>query len=396
MGRLGCARARCQWRAMALVVALCVLAACGPSGTTTRRPTPVMGSVGAANMLFEAGATTPGSFTAAGLTAPSIQGGDVVMSWSWLEPNPPVDGAHQYNWSPFDSEVAQWHRAGKRVMLLVRYVGDAAGPGSCDGEQMMPAWEIARVPHVCGASGAIIPNYFDPTFIADLQAFVAAIGSHYGHSPDRSAIAYVRIATGVGGEETAVKGDWRDWAAFEQMARWGYTPYAWRDWVEARLSSYQQAFAWTIVLNSVDVIVDSASNCTPAGPCLFRDPQPDPTSGQTGLPIQAEIAYWAAAHGFGIGQQGLAPGYDTARIREITAYIKAHWPRTFIEFQTVQTDNDPASIEGNIQTAFCYGGSTIEWYPVVATNAAYQQAFARWDQLTRGVAHPVSGYCDKL
>jgi hypothetical protein len=376
-----------------------LLAACGPSSTTPGRPTVTASTTGIdiANMLFEAGASAPGQFTTAGLTTSGIQGDDVVITWNWLEPDAPVNGVHQYNWAPFDSQIAQWHQAGKRVMLLVRYVGTqgAAAPG-CAGPQLMPDWELARIPHTCGMAGEVLPNYFDPTFIADLDGFVAAIGAHYAQSQDKSAIAYARIATGVGGEETAVKGDWRDWPAFQQMAQWGYTPYAWRNWVEARLSSYHQSLPWTTVLNAIDVIVDSANNCSASGPCHFSDSKADPTSGQTGLTIQAQIAYWAAAHGLGIGQQGLAPGYDTGGIREITAYVVAHWPSTFIEFQTDKTENDLGSVQGNIQTAYCYGGKTIEWYPNVATNAAYQQAFAHWDQYVRGQAQPPSGYCNGL
>jgi hypothetical protein len=399
-GRIRACGARGISRILILLSMLSLLvAACGPSGTTPSHPTPTTtasvssGTQAPANMQFEAAATAPGTFNAAGLTEAGIQGVDVEIRWSWLEPDAPVNGVHHYNWSPFDSEIAQWHNAGKRVMLLVHYIG---GSGSCSSAQMMPDWEITRIPHVCGSYGEIIPDYFDPTFVSDLETFVRAIGNHYAQSPSKNALAYVRIATGVGGEETAVKGDWRDWSTFEQVTQWGYTPYTWRDWVEARLTTYQHAFPWTIVLNAVNVIVTSANNCSPAGPCTFRDPNRDPTTGQTGLTIQAEIAYWAADHGLGIGQQGLAPGYTYANIPGITAYIRAHWSKTFIEFQTNMAENDPSSVQGNIRTAYCYGGKTIEWYANVATNPAYQRVFQDWNQLASGQTKPPSGYCTGL
>ncbi len=342
-----------------------------PSGatTTTLASTPTATGVS----LPIAGRTANMQFTAQGNASgpnqPGLQGADIEIRWNWLEPNAPINGVHQYDWAQFDSTIARWHAAGKRVMLLVHYTDYT---GSCSSQQEMPAWEIARIQHVCdSAYGVVTPNYFDPTFITDLRTFVHAIGDHYAASPYKGDIAYVRVGTGIGGEEIPNRGGPTNLPVWNQLQQWGYTPIAWRNWVESRLSDYQAAFPYTTVLNSVNTL-------------WATDPAADPTTGMTGLSIQSEIAYWAAAHGFGIGCQTLSPGFDYAKIREITTYIRAHWPQTFIEFQTKTGVASVAEVQGDIQTAYCYGAKAIEWYANVANTASYQQAFQTWEQLSSG------------
>jgi hypothetical protein len=316
-----------------------------------------------------------------GASNPALVGADIEIRWSWLEPNAPVNGMHTYDWAPFDDLIARWHAAGKRVMLLVHYI---AYTGSCSGEQEMPTWELARVPHTCDQqNGVVLPDYFDPTFVADLQGFVRAIGAHYAASPYKADIAYVRIGVGVGGEAFPVKTGPNDEQAWAQLQSWRYTPYVWRDWIESRLGDYRAAFPWTLVI-------------APVNNQFFTDPQPDPTTGQARLTLQAEIAYWAAAHGYGIGQQGLAPGYNYAGIRDICRYVLAHWPSTFIQFQTTSSVHDAATINEDIQTARCYGGKVIEWYAKPANDPALIPAIQRFNDLATGRASIPADYCSEL
>jgi hypothetical protein len=58
---------------------------------------------------------------------------------------------------------------------------------------------------------------------------------------------------------------------------------------------------------------------------------------QAGKQFILDVAYWAAAHGIGVGAQGLVPNYPSnyADIKAILAYIQAHYPQTYIQFQTV-------------------------------------------------------------
>ncbi len=376
-------QSRHSWCSVLWCSFLCGLIAAGVTAcgevhrsTVNNTPTPLSptGPI-AGSMQFTAQADPNGVSNAA------LVGADVEIRWSWLEPNAPANGTHQYDWAQFDDIIARWHAAGKRVMLLVHYTDYT---GSCSSQQEMPAWEIARIQHVCdSAYGVVTPNYFDPTFITDLRTFVHAIGDHYAASPYKGDIAYVRIGVGVGGEAFPNKTGPNDQPTWSQMQSWGYTPYTWREWIEDRLSDYKSMFPWTRVI-------------APVNNQFFTDPQPDPTTGLTGLTLQMEIAYWAASRGFGIGQQGLAPGYNYAGIRDICRYVRAHWPGTFIQFQTTSGTRDADTINGDIQTAFCYGGTVIEWYAKPANDPAFASAYEHFNDLVTGRVSAPADYCSSL
>lgn len=106
----------------------------------------------------------------------------------------------------------------------------------------------------------------------------------------------------------------------------------------------------------------------------------DPT---TGVPVQMEVAYWAAAHGMGVGALGLVPYYPSnyAGIKTIVAYILSHYPQTYIQFQTVVGIPEPRVIQRDIQTASQLGARSIEWYEDDATNPNYQSYFLKWQHM---------------
>lgn len=342
---------------LAMITISAELAGCGvPSNTPTPTPTATGQASGIpANIDYEPGGY--GDFEQQALTDPRIGAVDINMNWNAVEPTPPTNGVHHYVWGPADAEVQDWAAAGKKVVLVVRYAADQEA--SCDGTQMMPQWELQRIPTFCDAQyGTVIPNYFDPTFISDLQTYIWAIGTHFGASSTKSSILYVRVGLGLVGESFPVwhmRSNVQGWA---QLQAWGYSPAKWEAWQEARLAFINRVFSYTTVIYPVN---DQEAN--------------DPA---TGLPLQAAVAYWAAARGIGIGQQGLVPDYTYARIDVICAQVRQRWPSTYIEFQTVGPVSDRVEVLGDIETAQRYGARFIEWYARDAVNASFQPLFQQW------------------
>ena len=356
--------------AAALVILAAAVLAIGPARlfvhatTPTATPTvsgttaaPTSGMPYPANIDFEAGSpNAPGKYTASALSAPGIGAVTVQLNWDAMETSPGV-----FNWAPVDKEVADWASRGKQFILIVRLQGGT----SCTGRQVLPAWEIARVPHLCAAyPGDIIPDYFDPTYTADSHAYIQAIGQHFAQSPYRSHLAYVRIAKGRGGENMPIKGGPSD-PAWAQLQRWGLTPDTLKQYHEQRLLFEQSLFPYTHVIYNVD-------------PLGVQDPA-------TGQPLQQVIAEFAAAHGMGVGYNGLRPGSSGGIGRSSLAQ---KYPNTYITFQTVFSVGSLSAIQGDITTASGAGGRAIEWYTGDATNPAYQSAFQQWQSTVD------TKYCD--
>jgi hypothetical protein len=313
---------------------------------------PTVGGVGVslpypANIDFEAGAANaPGKYNPAALNAPGIDAVAVQLNWDAMEPSPGV-----FNWAPVDQEVADWATHGKQFILIVRLQGGT----SCTGTQTLPAWEIAKVPHLCAAfPGDIIPDYLDPTYTADSHAYIQAIGQHFAQSPYLSHLAFVRVAKGRGGENMPIKGGPSD-PAWSQLAQWGLTPDTLKQYQEQRLLFEQGVFPSAQVIYNVD----------PLG-------VPDPATGQ---PLQQAVAAFAAAHGMGVGYNGLTPGSSGGIGR---SGLLRQYPHTYITFQTVFSVGSASGIQGDITTAQSAGGRAIEWYTGDATNPTNQTAFAQW------------------
>jgi hypothetical protein len=344
-----------------LAIPALLLAHAGPSSTGNRVPT--SGSPYPANIDFEAGAAnSPGKYNPAALAAPGIGGVAVQLNWDAMEPTPGT-----FNWAPVDQEVADWAAHNKKFILIVRLQGGS----SCTGTQTLPAWEIAKVPHLCAAfPGDVIPDYLDPTYTADSHAYIQAIGQHFAQSPFRGNLAYVRIAMGRGGENMPVKGGPSD-PAWAQLQQWGLTPSALVQYQEQRLLFEQSLFPYTHVVYNVD-------------PLGVKDPQ-------TGQSIQQAVALFAAAHGMGVGYNGLTPG-STGGIA--ANGVAQRYPNTYITFQTVYSIGNTSTAQADISTASNAGGRAIEWYTGDATNPANQPAFEQWQATVTskfGTMNPGSG-----
>ncbi|HEV7235916.1 MAG TPA: hypothetical protein VGN15_07035, partial [Ktedonobacteraceae bacterium] len=174
--------------ALALVALILLATAIAiPLSGTTMHPASANGSTYPANIEYDHN-TPYGWYEQSNLTNPNISAVDINMNWSDVEPQ---QGA--FNWAPADQEMADWSSHGKKFTLIIRYVHELAQKSCNNGNQWMPAWELARIPNFCSAGGEYVPDYFDTTFQSDLQAYVAAIAQHVAASPYISSLEFVRI-----------------------------------------------------------------------------------------------------------------------------------------------------------------------------------------------------------
>ena len=329
------------------------------SATPARSATPV-NSPYPANIDNE-GLSRYGTYHSSALANPNVAAIDINMNWVDVEPQQGV-----FNWAPADNEAAAWAAAGKRFTLIVKYINEGTSGTDCSSPQLIPSWEIARIPSFCDTDmGTLIPDYFDPTFTADLQAYIQAIASHFAASPYRNNLLYVRIAVGEGGEGLPImlRGDYAS-VDKPHLVTWGYTPTTWAAWQKEMMTSYQHAFSYSTViypLNGLDI---------------------DPTTGQA---VQLEVARWAASQGMGVGQQGLQLGTSTPIFQQ----LRSQYPRLYIQYQTISfVSNSVTSscdatcvVQADIQAAENNGAQFIEWYAADVVNPAYQSLFAQWQQI---------------
>ena len=309
-----------------------------------------------ANIDFE-GISNYGNYNPDALANPNVGAVDISMNWAQVEPQQGV-----FNWAPADKVMADWSAQGKKFTIVVRYINEG---GSCSSSQFTPAWELARVPNFCDSDyGDVVPDYFNPTFKADLKAYVQAIGQHIANSPYRNNLLYIRIGVGIGGEGFPLprKGDYLT-VDKPQLESWGYTPTVWVAWQEEMLTSYKSSLPFTTIiypLNALDT---------------------DPATGQ---PVQVEVAKWAAAQGMGVGQQGLEPGTNYPLFQQ----LRGQYPQIYFQYQTVYSLNGNVTsscniscvAQADIQAAETNGAQFIEWYSQDIINSSLQSYFAQWQQ----------------
>jgi hypothetical protein len=271
------------------------------------------------------------------------------MNWSNVER---TQGS--YNWAPLNNELAAWANAGKRVVIAVRFANEV-------GTGMMPSWEQARIPTFSDAvENSVIPDYFSPTFQSDWKAFVGALGAQLQASPYKSAISYVRIATGLGGESWPLMP--KSYSTYmPQLKAWGYTPAAWEAWQKSMLSYY-----YSVLPSGVHDIYS----------IVKLDTNPS-----TGNPIQLDVAEWATAtFGFGVGEESIpsgsfGSGAGWADINTICDWVHANHPNAYIQFQTAGPLSSTSEENGIISNAEAHWARSIEWYESGVIDSAYQSGF---------------------
>lgn len=327
---------------------------------TGQQQTPVSGSPSVSYPTnipanIEIDNTGYGVYEQSDLTNPNVQGVVVEMNWADVEPQ-----QGQFNWGPADRQIAAWAAHGKKFVIVVRYVHEPF-KGGCTSQQgqYLPAWEVARIPHFCSATGSIVPDYFNATFKSDLLAYVNAISQHISSGSYKQDLVYVRIGVGMGGEGyPCIQCDATNIA---QLTSWGFSFANWENWQEEMLTAYKAAFP------GVPIIYPLGYN------------KMNPATGQ---PVDQDVAYWAAAHGMGVGQEGLSdnPRYANGSIVKMCAYIRSHYPSAYIQLTPVHQVTQLSQVQGDIAIAQKAGAFTIEWFPVDTTTSSFQPALQQWKQ----------------
>jgi hypothetical protein len=299
-----------------------------------------------------------GSYEQSNLTNPNIGAVDINANWAEVEPQQGV-----LNWKPADDEMAAWSTHGKKFTLIIRYVHQQLRSSCAVGKQWLPAWEAAKIPTLCTAGGDTLPDYFDATFKSDLKAYLTAIAQHLAASAYKSNLAYVRMGVGMEGEGyPCLHCSSADW---QQLAAWGYSTTAWAQWQKAMLTSLKGSFS---VLPAVPLIYPLGNN------------EIDPAAHQ---PVSQEVAYWAAAQGFGVGQQGLinSSGYAKGLAVRIMTYVKSQYPSAYLQFQTLTAVQSAGEVQADIAIAGDARASSIEWFAQDSINPAYQPYFQQWQKM---------------
>lgn len=304
--------------------------------------------------------TPYGWYEQSNLTNPNINAVDINMNWSDVEPQQGT-----FNWAPADQEMADWSSHGKKFTLIIRYVHELKQKACSNGNQWMPDWELARIPNFCSSGGEYVPDYFDATFQSDLQAYVTAIAQHVAASPYISSLEFVRIGVGMAGESLPCVNC--NAADMQQLVNWGYSITTWAQWQKAMLTSYTNIFS-SAGLSSTPLIYPLGDNDV------------DPSTNQT---VSHEVGYWAAAQGFGVGQEGLhnASTYANGAAVKIAQYVRKNYPTAYIQFQTVSTVANASDVQGDVAIANGAGAFSIEWYNTDSINPTYQPYFQQWQQM---------------
>ncbi|HEV3212006.1 MAG TPA: hypothetical protein VGZ03_01280 [Acidimicrobiales bacterium] len=358
-----------------------------PAKSPAAPSTPASPRTGAAPANIEYDPMGYGTYNQAALTNPNIGAVDINLNWYAVEPQPGV-----FNFAPADQEIAAWVKQGKKVTLELRFQHETNVPAaSCASDGWLPSWVAASVPTLCEqrsrSVGFVIPDYFDHVFQADWRAYVAAVASHYANSPYKGDVTYARVALGLGAESFPLEPCYKPVvqrcdvtaykAAIRQLQGWGYAAASWLQWQERLLAYYRAELAFTTVIYPINQMLYPTTSRLNSNPA-------------TGDPIQVDVARWAAAHGIGIGQEGLHGPYadDYARFNEIVAYVQRRFPRTYIQFQTVaEVSNKGTSacsaaclVQRDVQAAEHYHARSIEWYATDDTNPSFQPYLAQWQQ----------------
>jgi hypothetical protein len=169
-------------------------------------------------------------------TDPDVAGRSLTYYWAQLEPQ-----RGNYRWDLIDHDMQPWVAAGKKVILRVSAAGWASWDKAANSADGTPAWVYAQgVESVKEQDGAVLPQYWNPAFLKDLNDFLTAFAARYDGNPH---VAVVDIAVGVGGE---TKPDSEKNPQLLQL--WqsvGYTDPVWWDTVIQIITDYTQAFRHT-------------------------------------------------------------------------------------------------------------------------------------------------------
>ncbi len=183
-----------------------------------------------------------GNNSSADATNPSLAGVVLVYYWSQIEPEKGV-----FDWRAITDDMAPWVAAGKKIILRVSTSGAATWdpPFSASGT---PPWVFADGTRSISDNGETLPVYWDPSYLADYQAFVRSFALQFDGN---SHIAFIEPGIGMGGEtlaETDPSGSGvKAWEAD------GYTNGHWLTTIETIASFFKASFSKTAMFPLVDM-----------------------------------------------------------------------------------------------------------------------------------------------
>jgi hypothetical protein len=143
------------------------------TATFTPTPTPIATATGVPQGVFSITDTGNQPWSSV-LANPDVDGITIRQDWSALEPS---DGTYDFTF--LDSAVAASAAAGKQVLLRINT------------QQNKPAWLTTAIQNAGGSFFTFtnngvqtsIPVFWDPTFLAEKTAMIAALGAHFTNNP---------------------------------------------------------------------------------------------------------------------------------------------------------------------------------------------------------------------
>ncbi len=215
--------------------------------------------------------------TSDGSTNQYVYGTNILLYWSQIET---ADGV--YDWSAFDTAIAPWIANGKKIIPRMMPSGWSSWnpPHSAQGT---PSFVLSSIKHYTNGKGGVVPAYWDATYKAKLQAFIAAFGARYNGNP---AIEFVHVAPGMGGEckpdtDSNVAG------AQKSLLSIGYSNDLWLQHIKDVAGYYQAAFPNTLL------------GCQTAANFW---------SGGGSKHTEADIVNWCKSAGIGLQNDGIGSG----------------------------------------------------------------------------------------
>ncbi|MEU9452508.1 beta-galactosidase [Streptomyces sp. NPDC048277] len=213
-----------------------------PSGSASATPTvstpASSSSAPSAGHPFQGVYAFSGGNTSDLAADPDVAGRSLVYYWAQLEPQ-----QGRFCWNLVDQDMKPWVAAGKKVVLRVSAAGWAKWDTAADSAHGTPSWVYAQgVKSVTEQDGAVMPQYWNPAFESDLDAFLAAFAARYDGN---AAVSAVDISLGVGGESKADSEKNPDLLSLWQSI--GYTDELWWGYAQHTITTYTNAFHRTPV-----------------------------------------------------------------------------------------------------------------------------------------------------
>ena len=229
------------------------------------------------------------------MSNPIVTGANFSVSWSEVDKGP--GASPQYVWNSVDDRLKPWISAGKKVNLIlwpVSYGTNTATPGYV----LSSLGSSNKV----SCHGETIPNYFAAAYLGPYEAFLKALFKHYAGN---SAIDYIRVGMGQGGEIYPVNGLETDSNCYNTFIHGGFSDENWAHYLET--------------------LIDYAVSLKPGHQLMLGATFID---GET---AENEVIAHAVAAGIGFGNQGF-------QLSDITNYAKGkdcqgNWCNLFNQYQ---------------------------------------------------------------